>query len=285
MLDEKLFALSQYPLPHHGISRLVGKLAESKRPWLKNALIKRFIATYAVNMQEAQRENPSEYVNFNDFFTRELKPDARPIIADSHSLISPADGAISQFGHINDGQIIQAKGQDYQVQTLLGGNSELAKPFINGEFMCIYLSPKDYHRLHMPIDGTLKQSIYIPGRLFSVNPATANNVPNLFARNERLVCIFDTAIGDVAMVLVGAMIVAAIETVWAGRITPFSTPSQQDFNALDATISLNKGAEMGRFCLGSTVILCLGENSVNWLDSCQTGQSIQMGQPLAHFAT
>lgn len=283
MLDEKLFALSQYPLPHHGISRMAGWLAQSKTPWLKNLVIKRFINTYGVNMNEAQRPNAQDYENFNDFFTRELKDDARPIDASSDVIVSPADGAISQFGKIKEQQIIQAKGQDYSVQTLLGGKAETAEPFKNGEFMCIYLSPKDYHRLHMPISGKLKESIYVPGRLFSVNPATAKNVPNLFARNERLVCIFDTELGPMAMVLVGAMIVAAIETVWSGRITPFNNLEHNVFNEQTPDVRLEKGAEMGRFCLGSTVILCFPENSMQWQEEHKSGQSLQMGQALGRF--
>lgn len=281
MLDEKLFALSQYPLPHHGISRAAGWLAQSKVTWLKNALISRFIKTYGVNMAEAQRREIADYANFNDFFTRELKEGARPFDSASNVIVSPADGAISQFGSIKKQQIIQAKGQEYSLQTLLGGKSETAKPFENGEFMCIYLSPKDYHRLHMPIRGELKESIYVPGRLFSVNPATAQNVPNLFARNERLVCIFETELGPMAMVLVGAMIVAAIETVWAGRITPFNSIKRFSFDEETPQVVLEKAAEMGRFCLGSTVILCFPEKSLQWQADLKSTQSLQMGQTLA----
>nr|WP_284046907.1 archaetidylserine decarboxylase [Halomonas llamarensis] len=244
----------QYPLPHHGLSRLVGKFAECDTPWLKNALIKTFIQRFNVDMSQALEPDSAAYTTFNDFFTRALKANARPI---HEGIISPADGTLSQYGRLQAGQLVQAKGHTYSAQTLLGGDTALAEEFLGGSFATVYLSPKDYHRVHMPMTGTLREMIYVPGRLFSVNQATANYVPGLFARNERLVCIFDTEQGPMAMVLVGAMIVAAIETVWLGQVTPLSGhPQRMQFGQ---PITLEKGAEMGRFKLGSTVVMCFAK--------------------------
>lgn len=276
-VSQKAFALMQYPLPHHGLSRLVGKFAECDTPWLKNALIKTFIQRFNVDMSQALEPDPTAYATFNDFFTRPLKAVARPM---GDGIISPADGTLSQYGALRAGQLVQAKGHTFSAQTLLGGDAELAETFLGGSFATVYLSPKDYHRVHMPITGTLREMIYVPGRLFSVNEATAKHVPNLFARNERLVCIFDTERGPLAMVLVGAMIVAAIETVWAGQITPLSGIPQR--TCFDQSITLEKGAEMGRFKLGSTVVMTFaqpvdfGEHPLN--------ANVQMGQTLANTA-
>ena len=271
---QQAFALLQYPLPHHALSRLIGKLAACDSPKLKNALIKAFIQRFNVDMREALNEDISAYSSFNDFFTRPLKDVARPI---GEGIVSPADGTLSQFGPIRAGQLVQAKGHTFSAQTLLGGDASLAEAFLGGSFATVYLSPKDYHRVHMPMTGTLREMIYVPGRLFSVNQATANHVPGLFARNERLVCVFDTEQGPMAMVLVGAMIVAAIETVWAGQITPLAgTPQRTRF---DQPITLEKGAEMGRFKLGSTVVMCFAEPLA--FDNWAINSKIQMGQALA----
>ena len=271
---QQAFALLQYPLPHHALSRLVGYLAECESPRLKNALIKAFIQRFNVDMREALSEDVSAYTSFNDFFTRPLKDAARPIGA---GVVSPADGTLSQFGQIRAGQLVQAKGHTFSAQTLLGGDAGLAESFLGGSFATVYLSPRDYHRVHMPITGTLREMIYVPGRLFSVNQATANHVPGLFARNERLVCVFDTEQGPMAVVLVGAMIVAAIETVWAGQITPLAgTPQHTRF---DQPITVKKGAEMGRFKLGSTVVMCFARplDFNDWT----ANSTIRMGQTLA----
>ncbi len=273
---DKLFALIQYPLPHHLISRLVGQFAECRIPWLKNLLIKAFIRHFNVDMQQAQEPDPTAYTCFNDFFTRKLKADARPI---GDGLVSPADGTLSQYGRTYHGTLIQAKGQAYSITSLLGGDMYRAAPFRQGSFATIYLSPRDYHRVHMPLTGTLKEMVYIPGRIFSVNQATANHVPALFARNERLVCIFDTEHGPMAMVLVGAMIVAAIETVWAGQITPLSGEIQRI--RFDTTVTLEKGAEMGRFKLGSTVVLCFSRE-VDF-DDISMDSMVSMGERLGEF--
>jgi len=271
---QQAFALLQYPLPHHALSRLVGYLAECESPRLKNALIKAFIQRFNVDMREALSEDINAYTSFNDFFTRPLKDAARPI---GEGIVSPADGTLSQFGPIRAGQLVQAKGHNFSVQTLVGGDASLAETFLGGSFATVYLSPRDYHRVHMPMTGTLREMIYVPGRLFSVNQATANHVPGLFARNERLVCIFDTEQGAMAVVLVGAMIVAAIETVWAGQITPLAgTPQRTRF---DQPITLEKGAEMGRFKLGSTVVMCFAEPLA--FDDWAANSKIRMGQALA----
>ncbi|XGA78949.1 archaetidylserine decarboxylase [Halomonas sp. CH40] len=271
---QQAFALLQYPLPHHALSRLIGKLAECDSPKLKNALIKAFIQRFNVDMREALSEDINAYTSFNDFFTRPLKDAARPI---GEGIVSPADGTLSQFGPIRAGQLVQAKGHTFSAQTLLGGDASLAEAFLGGSFATVYLSPRDYHRVHMPMTGTLREMIYVPGRLFSVNQATANHVPGLFARNERLVCVFDTEQGPMAVVLVGAMIVAAIETVWAGQITPLAgTPQRTRF---DQPVTLEKGAEMGRFKLGSTVVMCFAEPLA--FDNWAANSKIQMGQALA----
>mgnify|MGYP003124183137 FL=1 len=203
-LSQKAFSLLQYPLPQHALSRLTGKFAQCDNPWVKDTLIKAFIKRFKVDMSQALEPDPTAYATFNDFFTRALKADARPL---GEGLLSPADGTLSQFGRLTTaGKLVQAKGHTFSVQTLLGGDKALADEFLNGSFATVYLSPSDYHRVHMPVTGTLREMIYVPGRLFSVNQATANYVPGLFARNERLVCIFDTEHGPMAMVLVGAMI-------------------------------------------------------------------------------
>lgn len=275
---DKLFSLIQYPLPHHLISRLAGVLAECRTPWLKNLMIEQFIRIYDVDMSQAREPDPHTYSCFNEFFTRAMRDDARPI---GDGMVSPTDGVLSQSGRIEHGTLIQAKGQAYSLTSLLGGDTRRAEPFRNGSFATIYLSPRDYHRVHMPLHGTLREMAYVPGRLFSVNLATAANVPGLFARNERLVCIFDTEFGPMAMVLVGAMIVAAIETVWAGQITPKSGLVQT--TRYDEPITLAKGAEMGRFKLGSTVILCFSRPVDFREDLAINDSMVSMGQPLGHL--
>ncbi|KID59010.1 phosphatidylserine decarboxylase [Pseudoalteromonas luteoviolacea] len=282
-LDKIKIAL-QYALPKHAVSRLVGKLAAAQAGALTTQLIKLFIKQYKIDMTEALHEDPAHYKTFNEFFTRPLKPGIRPLATEEHIIAHPVDGAISQLGDVVDGQIIQAKGHDYSLQTLLGGNEQDVAPFLGGKFATIYLAPKDYHRIHMPVDGVLKKMIYVPGDLFSVNPLTAQNVPNLFARNERVVAIFDTDIGPLSMVLVGATIVASIETVWAGTVTP---PAGKDVFSWDyptegpQAIKLKKGDEMGRFKLGSTVILSWGADTAEFLADQQPETVTRMGTPFA----
>lgn len=276
-----LFIIVQYLLPQHLISRLVGHLAEARIFWLKNLLIERFISHYGVNMSEAEEEDPRVYRSFNEFFTRALKPDARSICSGKKEIACPADGAISQLGKIEEGRIFQAKGHDYSLYTLLGGNNADALPFKNGRFATVYLSPKDYHRVHMPMDGKLIATHYIPGQLFSVNQTTAENVDRLFARNERLVCLFETAAGPMAVILVGAMIVAGIETVWAGQIAPPPKTVQSRRFDQQQTVELKKGDELGRFKLGSTVVLLFGDEVVEWLPGFDAGTQTRMGEALA----
>lgn len=282
-IKQRLFIFMQYVLPHHTLSRLIGWLAECQTPWFKNRLIAWFIKRYHVDMSEAQLEDPSAYRHFNDFFTRALKADARPIDDNAKVVVSPADGAISQLGTIEHGRIFQAKGHSFSLLELLGGDADRAAPFMGGSFSTVYLSPKDYHRVHMPLTGILREMVYIPGRLFSVNTTTAEHVPELFARNERVACIFDTEQGPMAVVLVGAMIVASIETVWAGLITPpLRNMRSYDYNqAARQPITLRKGAELGRFKLGSTAIVLFGANHVVWDSSLQAASAVKVGQCLA----
>ena len=266
-LGDRIKIALQYAMPKHAVSRLVGKLAAAKLGWLTTKLIDIFINAYGINMNEAKLKKASDFKTFNDFFTRELEDGARIIDPDSDTLCYPVDGAISQQGDIVEGKLIQAKGFNYSLTSLLGGDARTAAPFQKGKFSCIYLAPKDYHRIHMPMAATLREMIYVPGELFSVNPLTANNVPNLFARNERVVTIFDTEHGALAMVLVGATIVASIETTWAGTITP---PAGSDifrwqYPAKGSdTITFEKGDEMGRFKLGSTVVSTFAPNMVDF---------------------
>lgn len=280
MNKAKLFALSQYLLPHHLLSRITGRLAECRIGWVKNLLIAQFIKRFQVNMSEAQQEDPTAYANFNEFFTRPLKEDARTFATDPKSLASPADGAISELGPLEHGRVLQAKGIHYSLTRLLGGDTAKAKPFMGGSFATIYLSPKDYHRVHMPLQGTLKETLYVPGRLFSVNQATADNVSGLFARNERLVCFFDTPAGPMALVLVGAMIVAGIETVWDGQVTPPVREVKLRNFTDPEPIVLDKGQEMGRFKLGSTAILVFGPNAIQWREDLQNGTPVKLGEAL-----
>ena len=277
----ELFIALQRLLPQHALSRLIARAAESKMPWLKNLLIKRAIAAFHINMDEAASSDLDDYENFNSFFTRALKEGARPMNHDSDALVSPADGAVSQAGAITRQRIIQAKGSDYSASRLLG-DSEEAKLYENGAFTTIYLSPKDYHRVHMPIAGTLISTRYIPGDLFSVNDKTAQGLPGLFARNERLVCQFDSELGQFALVFVGAMLVAGIETVWGGFETPGrGAVRNADFSGRD--LSFDKGEEIGRFKFGSTVILLFQNDKVDWQDSFIPKAAVRMGEKIANY--
>lgn len=277
---EKAFAVLQYLLPHHLLSRLVGFLARSRTPWIKSTFIKLFMKQFNISLDEAQIEDAEQFENFNAFFTRALKDGARPIAAEADAIASPADGAVSQLGAIRGADLLQAKGHYFSLYELLGGDGELASSFSNGSFCTIYLSPSDYHRVHMPFTGTLREMIYVPGRLFSVNQATTRNVPDLFARNERAVCIFDTEVGPMAVILVGAMIVAGIETVFSGQVTP--TPRQVQRQRFDRTqpLTLEKGDELGRFLLGSTVILLFPEGTTAFAQSLSADSPVRMGESL-----
>lgn len=279
MNKDSLLSLWQYPIPQHLISRLMGLVANSENPAIRDPFLTWFANRYGVNMAEAQNPDLRSYRNFNDFFTRPLKPGARVIDADPRSIVSPADGAISELGPIRDDAIMQAKGFSYTATTLLGGDENRAAAFRNGHFITVYLSPKDYHRVHMPLAGTLREMIYVPGRLFSVNTRTANGVPGLFARNERVVCIFDTVAGPMAVVLVGAIIVAGIATVWSGTVTPpHRRLEATSYTAAKRPVSLDKGVEMGRFLVGSTAIVLLPQGTGKWDAPLRAGTPLQMGQ-------
>ena len=288
MSFDKVKIALQYMMPKHALSRLVGKFAAAKCGWLTTKAISAFIKAYGINMAEAKLKNAEDFATFNDFFTRELADGVRPIDDNDMALCYPVDGKISQLGPIEEGKLIQAKGFDYSLQTLLGGDEKTAAPFQQGSFTCIYLAPKDYHRIHMPMDATLREMIYVPGDLFSVNPLTANNVPNLFARNERVVVIFDTQHGPMSMTLVGATIVASIETTWAGTITP---PAGKDvfrwqYPAEGAgAITFKKGDEMGRFKLGSTVITTFAPDMVTFNPQAQPGTVTRLGEHYADIVT
>lgn len=272
------FIWLQHALPHHGVSRLAGKLAGSQKPWLKDHLIRRFIDAYDVDMSEAAR--PVEaYASFNDFFTRELKAGSRPLADGSQYVLSPADGAISQIGRIEQGRIFQAKGRAFTATQLLGGDAAIAERFEGGTFATIYLSPKDYHRVHMPAAGELLGTVYVPGDLFSVNQVTAENVDDLFARNERMAALFDGPQGTFASVMVGAMIVAGIETVWGGREIAHG-PRLRHRTFADGQHAFAAGDEMGRFFLGSTVVLLFEPGRVEWPEEFKAGDAVRMGQAL-----
>lgn len=277
----KLFVILQYCLPKKLISRLVGTIAESEIVWLKNPLIRLFIDIFNVNMSEAEKPKAEDYKSFNDFFTRALSPMARPIT--QSDIISPVDGKISAYGEISLGGLLQAKNQHFSLISLLAGDVDQCETFLDGNFMTIYLSPSDYHRIHMPIDAKLISTTYVPGALFSVNQTTTDHVPGLFAHNERLICYFETQQGPMAMILVGAMIVAAIDTVWAGQITPPPKTVQQHQYANQSPIQLKKGDEMGRFKLGSTVMLLFPPKTVTFADHLASKNQLRMGQPLASF--
>lgn len=284
MLD-KLFVLSQYVIPQLAVSRLAGRLADSDRtPALKNRVIKWFIGRYGVDMSEAAEPDPEAYPTFNAFFTRALKPGIRPLAEGEKTMISPVDGAISQLGQVTGDRVFQAKGQSFSLNELLGGNEATTASFAGGEFSTIYLSPKDYHRIHMPLAGTLREMIHVPGKLFSVNPVTAENVPNLFARNERVVCIFDTDSGPMALVLVGAMIVGSVETRWAGIVVPGSRQITATRYEDEQAISFAKGEEMGRFRLGSTVIMVMPRGAVTWNSEQVAGKTVRMGEAFGTLA-
>jgi phosphatidylserine decarboxylase len=287
MCKGAIFSLFQYLVPQHFLSRCAAKLANSQRPKLKNYLILKFVKHFKVNLSEAERENPADYLSFNDFFTRALKPAARPIPSDPNILISPADGEISQIGQVDaQGRIFQAKGRSYSLLELLGGEFKEIQAFQNSYFSTIYLAPKDYHRVHMPMDGELLAMTYCPGQLFSVNPTTAENIPDLFARNERAAIFFQTEHGKMAIVFVGAMLVAGIETVFSGVVSPSSHSEIQHFcyqENLDIKKQFKRGDELGRFQFGSTVIVLHESAFFKFEAELSPKKSIQMGQKIGRF--
>ena len=280
-LWDKVMTLPQYLIPQHSLSVCMHHVTRSEIVWFKNAFIHFIIAKYKVNINEAAQTDLTSYKSFNAFFTRTLRDNARPIDQNQATVVSPVDGAISQLGLIEQGQIVQAKGRQYSVVELLGGDESLAQQFDGGQFSTIYLSPKDYHRIHMPLSGQLTKMRYIPGKLFSVSPRTARTVPALFARNERVVTVFETAQGPIVMVLVGAIFVGSMETVWQGMITPSYGKKIQEWNYTgDQAISLEKGEEMGRFNMGSTVVLLLPKVMAKFNRELTTETIVKMGQAL-----
>ena len=272
-----LFTTLQQLVPQQQLSKVAGRLAASRHPYVKRAFIRSFAKAYHVSLDEYERQSFNAYESFNDFFTRELKGDVRPIDTTADGIVSPADGIISQLGQIDDHKLLQAKGRYYDVGQLLA-DSEDGHYFADGSFATVYLAPSNYHRVHMPFDGTLTKTRYVPGTLFSVNNTTAENVPDLFARNERLVCMFDTKYGKAAVVMVGAMIVAGIETVATGKIS-----RTDDIQEADHDMSFEKGDELGRFYLGSTAIVVLPKAAkADWQDSMKANSIVQMGQLLGN---
>ncbi len=286
-LAERVAVAAQHVLPKQALTALAGAAARMQGGAVTTAAIRRFIARYGVNMAEAADPDPAAYASFNHFFTRALKPGARPLAP--ADLLCPVDGAISQFGAIDGERIFQAKGHDYTATALVGGDAALAAHFHGGHFATLYLSPKDYHRIHMPAAGRLLRMIHVPGELFSVNPATARGVPGLFARNERVVCVFDgqdnsANAGPWVLVLVGATIVGSMATVWHGVVNPPRPGTLREWSYLDQRIELARGAEMGRFLLGSTVVVLFPRGPLRFNPAWQPGGAIRMGQPMASRA-
>ncbi|MEQ1323697.1 archaetidylserine decarboxylase [Acinetobacter soli] len=275
-LKKDLFIKAQSLVPQHQLSRVVGKLAESENLLVKTAVIQAFKSKYGIDLSIAQQADALKYKSFNEFFTRALKDGVRVVDNAQDSIVSPADGAISQIGSIDDGEVFQAKGQSFSVEKLIG-DPQLAQPFKHGQFATVYLSPRDYHRVHMPLTGRLTETLYIPGELFSVNQVTAENIPGLFARNERMVCLFDTELGRMAVVLVGAMIVAGIETVVTGKVKP---TGRLELNHHD--VVLEKGDELGRFYLGSTAIVLFEKDKMAWESQFKANSVVVMGEKLGH---
>ena len=276
-LKKQIFIQTQRLVPQHKLSRVIGKVAASENPLVKNVVISAFKTQYGIDMSIAEQSNALKFKSFNEFFTRSLKDGVREIDTDSRSIVSPADGAISQLGKIEAGDIFQAKGQSFSVEKLIA-DPQLAEPFKNGEFATVYLSPKDYHRVHMPFAGTLTETLYVPGELFSVNQTTAENIPGLFARNERMVCLFDTELGRMAVLLVGAMIVAGIETLATGKVKPTGRLELNQHN-----LFLEKGAELGRFYLGSTAVILFEENKIQWDETFKANSTVVMGEKLGNL--
>ena len=277
-MSDRLNVLPQYILPKQALTAFAGMVASARAGALTTRLIRWFVGRYGVNMAEAANADIASYQSFNEFFTRPLRDGARPL-ADA-DFVSPVDGAISQFGAIEGEQIFQAKGHQYSTTALVGGDSTLAAKFQNGSFATLYLSPKDYHRIHMPCDGKLTRMIYVPGALFSVNPTTARGVPGLFARNERVVCVFDSDTGPFVLALVGATIVGSMATVWHGIVNPPRTGEVREWNYRDDEVVLNRGAEMGRFLLGSTVVMLFVKNQLHFNRQWSPAGAIRMGETM-----
>ena len=281
----RLFVALQYLLPHHFISRLAYRITRSRVPLVKNALIRSFVSNFHPDMSEAEQPDPLQYESFNAFFTRALRAQARPPDPDPAVLDSPVDGAVSQIGRLDGSWLVQAKGHAYTLESLLAADLSWAARFRGGAFAALYLAPFNYHRVHMPLRGALRAAWYVPGQLFSVNAVTTAGVPGLFARNERVVCVFGHEALSFAVVLVGALLVGSIATVWHGEVTPRAVRGCADLplDASRAALNLEKGAELGRFNMGSTVILLLPPGSGEWLPGLAPGSSVRVGQALARL--
>ncbi|GAB4351813.1 MAG: archaetidylserine decarboxylase [Gammaproteobacteria bacterium] len=279
-------AFPQRLLPHHLLSRGMHALARSPNRVIRNALIGFFLSRFGIDLSQAEIQDPRAYPSFNDFFTRALRPGARPLCDDPDAMVSPVDATVSQYGPLESTALVQAKGKTYDAVTLLGGDEARAAPFQDGQFLTLYLSPRDYHRIHMPLSGRLREMVYVPGRLFSVSPATTRALPRLFTRNERVALIFDTDFGPLGMVLVGALFVGSIETVWAGEITP--PPGRRirswRYEGSEDAVTFAKGDEVGRFNMGSTVILLTPPGKVTWDRAVRPEQWLAMGQRIASLA-
>jgi phosphatidylserine decarboxylase len=279
----RLYVGVQYLLPQHLLSAFMFRTTRVRWRPFKALLIRAFLRLYRVDMTEARESDPGVYGTFNQFFTRPLRAGARPLAVREDAVACPADGVLSQIGTIAGDRIFQAKGRDYSLLELLGGNRAWAERLAGGLFATIYLSPRDYHRVHMPLAGTLRQMQHVPGRLFAVNPVTAAQVPRLFARNERVVCLFEGEPGPFALILVGAIFVGSMETVWAGQVTPAPRIRPDRIYEVDEAIHLEKGAEMGRFNMGSTVILLIGPNRSTWSPGLRTGDNVRMGERIGQI--
>jgi phosphatidylserine decarboxylase len=281
-VSDRRKVLPQYVLPKRGLTAFAGRVASRERGATTTRLVRWFVGKYGVDMSEAAIPDIASYASFNDFFTRALRPGVRPIA--EADLICPVDGTISQFGRIEQDQILQAKGHRYSTTALVGGDRALAQRFHDGSFATLYLSPKDYHRIHMPCDGTLTRMIHVPGALFSVNPVTARGVPGLFARNERVVCVFDSAtLGSFVLTLVGATIVGSMATVWHGPVNATRVPRVREWQYPDGSIRLQKGEEMGRFMLGSTVVLLFPQGDLAFNPEWAPGRPIRLGEAMARL--
>ena len=278
-MSDRLAVLPQYLMPKRALTTLAGKFASAQLGGLTTAVIRRFVDRYRVNMAEAANPDIASYASFNDFFTRALAPGMRPLAA--ADLICPVDGTISQFGSVEKDQIFQAKGHRYSTTALVGGDTELAARFEHGHFATLYLSPRDYHRIHMPCAGRLTRMVHVPGDLFSVNPTTARGVPGLFARNERVVCVFESDHGPFVLVLVGATIVGSMATAWHGQVNPPRTGTLRQWDYAPGQVELQQGEEMGRFMLGSTVVMLFPQGPLQFNPDWAAARPIQLGEAMA----
>jgi phosphatidylserine decarboxylase len=281
-VSDRLAVFPQYLLPKKALTAFAGKVASARAGAITTAIIRNFVRKYKVDMDEAANPDIASYSTFNEFFTRGLRPGARPIAR--ADLVCPVDGAISQFGSIDRDRIFQAKGHHFITTALVGGDEALALQVEHGSFATVYLSPRDYHRIHMPCDGRLLRMIYVPGDLFSVNPTTARGVPGLFARNERVVCVFEGARGPFVLILVGATIVGSMATVWHGVVNPPRTVSVREWQYADQQVVLRQGEEMGRFLLGSTVVMLFPKPQVAFNPAWAPGGAVRLGEPMASYA-